>query len=52
MKTPVQKNRTIQENLLDPEFVRMLQEHPIVKAKVERAKQILTAQKSIQNSTK
>lgn len=47
MGTAIKKNRSIEENLKDPEFVRMLREHPIVKNKVERTKKDLAAMKAM-----
>lgn len=41
MKIPLEQNRSIQQNLNDPEFIKMLQEHPIVQRKVRQTKKSL-----------
>ncbi|GAB3643097.1 hypothetical protein [Spirosoma arcticum] len=49
MGTALKKNRSIEENLKDPEFVKSLREHPIIENKVERAKKNLAAMKAIEH---
>ena len=49
MASAIKTNRTIEENLKDPEFVRMLREHPIIRNKVERAKKSLAAVKAAEH---
>lgn len=50
MGTAIKKNRSIEENLKDPEFVGMLREHPIIKKKNEQAKKDLAAMKATEQS--
>ncbi|GAB2565980.1 hypothetical protein [Spirosoma areae] len=41
MKTALEQNRSIQQNLTDAEFVKRLQEHPAVQRKVKQTKKNL-----------
>lgn len=53
MKTSLQQNRSIQQNLNDPDFIKMLQEHPVVQGKVKRTKKnlgLVTADQNLSSS--
>ena len=50
MGTTIKKTRSIEENLRDPEFVKMLREHPIIKKKTEEAKKNLAAMKAAERT--
>lgn len=41
MKTSLTHNKSIEENLSDPDFVNMLKQHPLVQAKVKQTKKNL-----------